>query len=116
MNIELIAKKINKLNELRKKQDENIKALMQSVLLKSMWDDVFDHKPLKIRIEGAFNCPSKLKYVVEGKDETRSFNIAEVPRPLIRSILKDYGVTPYQFYHIVRKSAPDPFNGKIDED
>lgn len=104
-----IIKKVKKICDLRKKQDEKIKELMNSIIIKKLWGNVLDQRPLRIRIDGHFNEPKKLKYVIQGRDETRSFCLSEVPKPLIKDIIIQYRLHKDLAYGILKECAPDPF-------
>lgn len=106
---------VKRIEDLRRQQDEKIKEIKLSLMLQDLWPQVFDNRPLKIRLDGSPNNISNMKYVVEGKEETRKFKITEVYKPLIESILIPYRYPKSINRIIIMSCKPDPFKEEKDE-
>lgn len=106
---------VKRIEDIKRQQVEKIKELKLSLMLQDLWPQVFDNRPLKIRLDGSPNNISSMRYIVEGKGETRKFKIKEVYKPLVESILIPYRYPKPVNRIILMSCRSDPFKEETDE-
>lgn len=83
--------KMVRIRDLHEKRGKLFDELEESLALRTIWPEVFDHGQVKCRIDGFLIAPAKAKLIIEnGIGETRKLLLKDAPRGIRSRLIEAF--------------------------